>query len=261
VGGHGEPLRAGAPAQLLDQRRVGVERGDVDPAAGQVERDPPGPGADVEDGARRLGGQLAPELQVHVVAAALQVVPAHGVAGLRGHPKELPATPRRTSSRRRASIAVYVGSANSRAPSPAPPSAASSAGGQLGLDVQPVLGHPRVLQAQGHLGRPRARADRAADLGREELEVGVPDPRHVAPVGDLVVEDGQDVVLARLERERPQHLVGARGILDEHDRHVAARDPDGLRAAERGRHAARPAAMSASGAPSRWVSAAAARAL
>ena len=48
------------------------------------------------------------------------------------------------------------------------------------------------------------------DAPGEQLEVGVPDPGDVAPVGDVVVEHAEQVVLAGLERERAQHLVGAR---------------------------------------------------
>ena len=65
-----------------------------------------------------------------------------------------------------------------------------------------------------------------------------------------------------LERERAQHLVGARGVLDEQDRQVApverARSP---RARRRPATASSPATTSASGAPSASASAAAASAL
>ena len=68
----------------------------------------------------------------------------------------------------------------------------------------------------------------------DRLEVGVPHPGDVAPVGDLVVEDREDVVLAGVQRERAQHLVGAGRVLDEQDREVAAGDLHRLGAAEGG---------------------------
>ena len=70
----------------------------------------------------------------------------------------------------------------------------------------------------------------------EQLEVGVPDPGDVAAVGDLVVEHAEQVVLAGLERERAQHLVGAGRVLDEQDAQLARRraepSPAPLRAGE-----------------------------
>ena len=71
---------------------------------------------------------------------------------------------------------------------------------------------------------------------RDELEVGVPDPRHVAAVGGVVVEHAEQVEVAVLERERAQHLVGAGRVLDEQDRERAPGDVDRLGAPERGVH-------------------------
>ena len=70
----------GAGVELGEQQRVEVERGDAMPVARELERDAPGSRADVEDrsgslGADGLRGELAPERQVGVVAAALQFVP------------------------------------------------------------------------------------------------------------------------------------------------------------------------------------------
>jgi hypothetical protein len=78
---------------------------DLVAARGEVEGDPAGPGAEVEHRAVRPSGvirQRAPQRQVGGVGAALDVVPDHVV-------HELAAAPRRTSSSRSSSIAVYVG--------------------------------------------------------------------------------------------------------------------------------------------------------
>src|SRR4029079_13794437 len=99
-----------------------VEGADAVALAGEVERDAAGPGADVEHRAGVADREIAPQRQVLGVGAALDVVPddlGH-VRVLRpggAHAKLLPAAPRATSTSRRPSIAVYVGSANSR-PSP-----------------------------------------------------------------------------------------------------------------------------------------------
>ncbi len=113
----------------------------------------------------------------------------------------------------------------------------------------------------------------AAHAPGEQLEVGVPDPGHVAPVGDVVVEHAEQVVLAGLERERAQHLVGAGRVLDEQDPQLALRsvlvvgaagrrrDRHGLGAPERGPRALEPGTMLASGTSSAVARAAAASAL
>ena len=84
---------------------------------GQLERDPAGARANLEDRPWIAGRQLAPQRQVRAVGAALEVVPhdfgvvARGRrrgAGAMGHaqPHALFASPRATSSSRSASIAV-----------------------------------------------------------------------------------------------------------------------------------------------------------
>ncbi len=95
----------------------------------------------------------------------------------------------------------------------------------------------RVLQPQRELGGARAAAGGAAHAPGEQLEVGVPDPGDVAPVGDLVVEHAEQVVLAGLERERAQHLVGAGGVLHEQDPQLAA--PAGVGRSRAGRRSRR----------------------
>src|SRR5271154_3501650 len=62
-------------------------------------------------------------------------------------------------------------------------------GRELRGDVQALGGQTRVLQANRELGGARARACDAARPPGEHLEVGVPYPRDVAPVGGAVVED------------------------------------------------------------------------
>ena len=83
--------------------------------ARQVKRDPTGPGADVEHRVSVPLGERAPQRHVLDVATAFEVVPdnAHwrispSVAQNRG------TCPRRVSSARSSSSAVYVGSANNR---------------------------------------------------------------------------------------------------------------------------------------------------
>src|SRR5204862_68429 len=85
-----------------------------------VERDPAGPCADVEHRAVLGRRELAPDGQVGGVASAFDVVPDD-----LDHRNDPFADPRATSSRRRSSIAVYVGSATSR---PEPASRAASRG-------------------------------------------------------------------------------------------------------------------------------------
>ena len=62
-------------AQRGEQLGVAVERDDLVAAAREVERDAAGAGADVEHGRALAVGELAPQRQVEVVGAALDVVP------------------------------------------------------------------------------------------------------------------------------------------------------------------------------------------
>ena len=106
--------------------------------------------------------------------------------------------------------------------------------GSSGSTTSRASSTPGVLEAQRHLGRARPAAHDAPQPAGEDLEVRVPDPGDVAPVGDVVVEDGKDIMFAVLQRERAQHLVGARGVLDQQQQQVAAGELDGLGAAEGG---------------------------
>ena len=98
------PAARGALGEHGEQLAVAVERGDVVPVAGEPQRDAARAGADVEHRAARLARQLAPQRQVGVVAAALDVVPDH----VRGdaHRQYSFAWPRRASSSRSSSSAV-----------------------------------------------------------------------------------------------------------------------------------------------------------
>ena len=131
-------------------------------ARSSVTRPVPAPTSRI--GPLRRGGELAPERDVGVVAAALDVVP-DDVLGAGAHANDPVAAPRATSSSRSASIAVYVGSAISR-PSPSA-SAASSAALEVGLDVQ-ALGRRRPRTSAAARARRRACrcTSRAARGGR-----------------------------------------------------------------------------------------------
>src|SRR5207302_8252580 len=72
--------------------------------------------------------------------------------------------------------------------------------------------------------------------GRDDLEVRVPDPRHVPAVGGAVVEGTEQVELGALERERAQDLVCPGRVLDQEDREFGVTDRERLGAAEGGPH-------------------------
>ena len=98
-----------------------------------------------------------------------------------------------------------------------------------------------VLEAQGQIVRAQAGDDGVFDRRDERLEVRVPDPGDVAAVGDAVVECDPEVdpaALAALQQHRPQHLVGAGGVLDQQDRDRRAADRDRLDPPEGGFHPA-----------------------
>src|ERR1700687_5913857 len=62
-------------------------------------------------------------------------------------------------------------------------------------DLDALLRHAGVLEAVREIARADPRHDDVLDRWRERLEVRVPDPGHVAPIGVLVVE--------RREQPRP----------------------------------------------------------
>ena len=108
VGEHGLDIEvAGAVGELREQLGVAVKRGHAMPVASQVERDPAGPGADVEHGIAVVADHRSPQLEILGVAAALEVVPDHahrGTATLGS--QNWPVTPRAASSSRSSSSAV-----------------------------------------------------------------------------------------------------------------------------------------------------------
>ena len=179
------------------RRRARRRRG----RGGQVERDAAG----ARRRCRATGpsparvGQLAPQRQVLGVAAALEVVPdaRSAASSTRTTPR-----PRRgpTSTSRSASIAVYVGQREQRARSPSPAARVERPRRGPARPTRRSVVDAGVLEAQRHLGGAGAAARHAAHAAGEHLEVGVPDPADVAAVGDVVVEDAEQVVLAGLER-------------------------------------------------------------
>jgi hypothetical protein len=92
---------------------------------------------------------------------------------------------------------------------------------------QPAVRHP-----QAELGAPLAGDDHELGVLEQRLEVDVPDPRHVLPVGDRVVERDDEDGGTRLER--PDDLVRPGGFLieEQHDGLAAGADP--LEPPERG---------------------------
>jgi len=94
----------GPRRERAEQLGVGVEADHLVPAAGQMEDDAAGPAAELEDRAAAALGQLLPERQVGLVAAALNVVPDRG--GGRAHRQNSFAKPRSASSLRSSSRAV-----------------------------------------------------------------------------------------------------------------------------------------------------------
>ena len=72
-----------------------------------------------------------------------------------------------------------------------------------------------------------------SSAGQERLEVDVPDPGDVLPVGDRVVQRDHRVPRRAGREERAHHLVRAGRVLDQQDEERAVADADALRAAER----------------------------
>ena len=157
----------------------------------------------------------------------------------RAHPTAAPAP--RTGPHGRAPpapggarAARCTSAARTGAPTRRAASASSSAGASAGVTCSRSVGHAGVLQAHGELGGARAGAGDPADSAGEHLEVGVPHPGDVAPVGRAVVEDRQQVELLVLEHERAQDLVRAGRVLDQQHLELDVADRDPLGPAERG---------------------------
>ena len=162
--------------------------------AREVERDAPGARADVEHGAARRRGQLAPQRQVGGVGAALDVVPDHGADVAHRQYSSACAAPgeqvaqleQRGVGRQRVQRAV----AGRRA------------------RVEPALERRRRPRAArrstpAYFSRSASSAARVPEhvmpphARREDLPVGVPHPGDVAPVGGAVVEHAEEVELRR----------------------------------------------------------------
>ena len=91
-----------------------------------------------------------------------------------------------------------------------------------------------VLETQSKLGRPLARGDNRLEPCEQRLEVDVPDPRHVAAVGDRIVQrDDGNAGRAAVE-ERADDFVGTGGVLDQEQEQPLAVDGNAFEAAERG---------------------------
>ena len=76
----------------------------------------------------------------------------------------------------------------------------------------------------------------------KRLEVDVPDPRHVASVGDRVVERDHSDARRGAFDERSDRLVRAGRVLDQEHEQAPVADRDPLEAPERGREAPEPGA-------------------
>ena len=228
-----QPRPVARSRERREQQRVEVERRHrvAGRARSSATRPVPAPTSSIRPRARC--GELAPQPQVGAVAAALEVVPHDGTGAvarggapslcarvaqdhelltLPARDEQLAQREHRRVRRQRVQRRLAVGPIGRRP---------LERRAQVWLDADARGVDARVLHAHGQLGGAAAAAREATDAAREQLEVGVPDPRDVATVGDLVVEHAQHVVLARLQRERAQHLVRAGGVLDEQDAQLA----------------------------------------
>ena len=148
----GRPRRARRAARRAARRRVSSATTSW-PRAGEVQRDAPGARADVEDRPAGRGRELAPQRQVLVVAAALEVVPDDVERSLtrkyrRGHAaarEQLAQLEHRRVGRQR----VRAGRRRRRAPRRARARARGSTSSRSGVDA-------RVLQPHGQLRGARA---------------------------------------------------------------------------------------------------------
>ena len=91
-----------------------------------------------------------------------------------------------------------------------------------------------VLQSQRHVLGATPGDDGRCRAVRQQLEVGVPDPGDVAAVGDVVVQEQEQALLARHGGDGAQHLVESGRVLAEEDLHAPAVDLEALLPPERG---------------------------
>ena len=236
------------------------------PTPRKMQRNPAGPTTQVENRPNGLVRQLLPNRKVGPIASALNFMPddrrISGAICMALHRQNSSVRPREEST-----LCSFHQRGIGRQGEETPRRVGQGAVQRpldLRLDDDRVLRPAGVLEPQRHLRRPRAGAGDAADGSGQQLEVGVPDPGDVAPVGDPVVEGDPEVEAAavRLEPQRPQDLVGAGRVLDQQDRDRLLADRDRLdpaeRAPRRGQRRARPAPAAI---PSSSAAAIAARAL
>ena len=128
-----------------------------------------------------------------------------------------PAAPRRVSSARRSSMAVYVGMTKTSSPGDVPGEDGVHERGRCGEGGGG--GQPAYLRRRARSSARSPAAQEAATRPASELVVDVPDPAHVLAVGEAVVEQGGDAERRRLRRgdggEQAEHLVRAGRVLAE----------------------------------------------
>ena len=129
---------------------------------------------------------------------------------------------------------------------------------EVGNDLDRTVIHPAVREAEPELGGALAADDHPLEALGKRLEVDVPDPGHVAPVGDAVVQrDHGHRRSARFE-QRPHGLVRPGRVLDqEHEQRLVRRSRSARTGRTRRERVSSPAAISSSDAPSARASAAA----
>ena len=130
-------------------------------------------------------------------------------------------------------MAVYVGRTASSSPGRVSSSPRSSAASSAGTTSSRSRGKPAVREAERELCGALAADDDPAGALQEWLEVDVPDPGHVAPVGDPVVQRDDQRRWRGSVVERPDRLVRARRVLDEEQEDALVADHEALEAAER----------------------------
>ena len=182
--------------------------------------------------AREHGDVAAVRVDVEVVGVE--------VADADVHDQYAFVSPRAVRMRCRPSIAVYVGRTTSSPPVGVSSSPRSSAAARSGCTSIASSFEPAVAEAQRKLRGATAARDERLEPGQQRLEVDVPDPRHVAPVGDLVVERGDEHALRAAVDERANRLVRAGRVLDQEQKDPLVADLDPLEPPERGGEAREP---------------------
>ena len=94
-----------------------------------------------------------------------------------------------------------------------------------------------VLGTQSELGGPITGRDQPLQAVEERLEVHVPDPGHVAAVGDRIVQGDDGQTRRAAGDQRPDRLIGSGRVLDQKHEEPLVTDLDALEAAESGAEA------------------------